>query len=240
MTLDTQKRAASLAAVAEVRAGMLIGLGTGSTAAYAIAAIGRLVGEGLAVRAVATSLATAALARAAGIEVLDFADLAPIDLGVDLCIDGVDEIDPACRALKGAGGALLREKIVATAATRMIAIADSSKLVDRLGGRPLVVEVLPFAVKWVRHRIADFRGVATLRVDAGGRLARTDQDNVLFDCDFGPIEDPARLARRLSSIPGVLGHGLFVSEIDAVYIGNATGVERRERVWAGDAKNRAS
>lgn len=236
MTLDTQKRAASLAAVAEVRAGMLIGLGTGSTAAYAIAAISGLVREGLAVRAVATSLATAALARAAGIEVLDFADLA----AVDLCIDGVDEIDPAGRALKGAGGALLREKIVATAATRMIAIADSSKLVDRLGGRPLVVEVLPFAVGWVRHRIAGLRGVATLRTDAGERPARTDQDNMLLDCDFGPIDDPAWLAGSLSSIPGVLGHGLFVSEINAVYVGDATGVECRERGLPRQAEDRAS
>jgi len=122
-SIDDRKRAAAEAAVTEIADGMILGLGTGSTAAHAIAALSVRVGAGLRVDTVATSLRTADAARAAGVRVLDFSDVAAIDL----CIDGVDEIDPALRAIKGAGGAMLREKIVASSAARMIAIADSSK-----------------------------------------------------------------------------------------------------------------
>ena len=220
--LDVQKRAAARAAVAEVQAHMVVGLGTGSTAAYAIAALGERVAEGLPVRAVATSDRTAA---AAGIDVLDLAAFASIDL----CIDGVDEIDPAFRAIKGAGGAMLREKIVASAATRMIAVADSTKPVRQLGRRPVPVEILPLAVGFVQRRLVDLGGSPTLRLGAAGQPWRTDQANLVLDCGFGLIDDPARLALLLSGIAGVLGHGLFVEEIDALYVGTATGVDRRDR-----------
>jgi ribose 5-phosphate isomerase A len=218
------KRAAAEGAVAEVEGGMLVGLGTGSTAAFAIQALARRVGEGLDVRAVATSLATAQAAAAAGIRVIDFADVA----SVDLCIDGVDEIDPGLRAIKGAGGAMLREKIVATAATRMIAIADESKAVAALGGRPVPVEFLPFARSFVERRLAELGGVPVLRI-AGTAPYRTDQGHPVFDATFAELGDPATLAAALSACPGVLAHGLFLTEIDTVYFGSATGVTRRDR-----------
>lgn len=222
---EAQKRAAAIAAVAEVEAGMLIGLGTGSTAAYAIAEVARRVREGLAVRAVSTSLRTAAMASSAGIEVVEFQN---ID-AVDIAIDGVDEIDPQFLAIKGGGGAMLREKIVASAACRMIAIADESKLVARLGVRALPVEVLPFASALVLRRVRELGCTPALR-RAGGQLFRTDQDNLVIDCSFQSIDDPEQLARRLSSIPGVLGHGLFLNEIDALYIGTQQGAQRRDRM----------
>ena len=222
---DAQKRTAAEAAAAEVASGMLIGLGTGSTAAFLIDALGRRVRAGLAVRAVATSRQTAERAAAAGIAVVDLDDLAAIDLA----IDGVDEIDPAFRAIKGAGGAMLREKIVAQAARRMIAIADASKAVARLGARPVPIEVLPLARAFVAARVAALGGRPALRTGAGGQPWRTEQDNLILDCEFGTIDDWAALAAGLDAIPGALGHGLFLTEIDTLYLGTASGVIRRQR-----------
>jgi ribose 5-phosphate isomerase A len=213
------KQRAAEAAIAEVTDDMLIGLGTGSTAAFAISGLGRRVREeGLRITTAGTSIATEAAARAVGIPFLPFDDLA----AVDLCIDGADEIDPQFRAIKGGGGAMLREKIVASAATRMICIVDASKPVARLA-RPLPIEVLPFAHAYVTGTIR------TLGADPVSRPKRSDQGNLLIDCDFGPIADPETLARTLDAVPGLLGHGLFLSEIDALYVGDETGVERRER-----------
>lgn len=219
MTGNIAKQRAAEAAIAEVTSGMLVGLGTGSTAAFVISGLGRRIAqEGLTIRAAGTSLATEAAARAAGIPFLAFDDLAT----VDLCIDGADEIDPLFRAIKGGGGAMLREKIVASAATRMICIVDASKPVGTLA-RPLPIEVLPFARAYVERVIRDLGG------DPVARPAPSDQGNLLVDCAFGPIADPEDLAARLDPIPGLLGHGLFLSEIDALYIGDETSVERRER-----------
>ncbi|MDB5701080.1 MAG: rpiA [Sphingomonadales bacterium] len=221
---DREKRAAAQAAVAEIEQGMVVGLGTGSTVAFAIEALAVRCRAGLNVRAVATSLRTEAIARRSGIEVLDFSMLA----AVDLCIDGVDEIDPAFRAIKGAGGAMVREKIVAQAAARMIAIADSSKAVDRLGAALLPAEVLPFAMGFVGSRIETLGGQPMLRRAVAG-IALTDQGNQILDCTFGFIDTPEMLASSLSQIPGVIGHGLFIDEIDAVYIGRGGDVEKRTR-----------
>lgn len=221
---EAQKQAAAAAAVAEVQSGMLIGLGTGTTASHAIAEIARRTGEGLRVCAVATSERTARDARFAGIDVIDFAD---ID-AVDLAIDGVDEIDPCLRAIKGGGGAMLREKIVANAARRMIAIADASKPVAALGARPIPLEVLPFACSLVRRRARELGCEPTLRLGAGVPF-RTDQGNFVVDCRILDLGDTAELAMRLSRIPGVLGHGLFLDEIDTLYVGTADGVQRRDR-----------
>jgi ribose 5-phosphate isomerase A len=216
---DRAKQKAAEAAIAEVTDGMLVGLGTGSTAAFAISGLGRRIAEeGLRITAAGTSLATERAARAAGIPFLAFNDIAT----VDLCIDGADEIDPLFRAIKGGGGAMLREKIVASAATRMICIVDADKLVETLA-RPLPIEVLPFAHAYVA------RAIRCLGGDPVVRPAPSDQGNLLIDCDFGPIADPDGLAHMLDAIPGLLGHGLFLSEIDALYIGGETGVERRER-----------
>ena len=213
------KRAAALAAVAEVEDGMLVGLGTGSTVAFAIEALGRRAREGLRIATVATSLATARAAEVAGLDVLVFERLDRVDLG----IDGADEIDGALRAIKGGGGAMLREKVVAAAAARMIAIVDASKQVVRLGARPLPVEVLPFAAGFVTRRIAELGGDVSPRL-AGNAVYLTDQGNEVLDCRFGAIHEPEVLASALSDLPGVLGHGLFLDEIDAVYVGRAEGV----------------
>lgn len=222
---DRLKRAAALAAVAEVRDGMTIGLGTGSTAAFAIVAIGERVANGLVIRAVATSDRTAAAAMATGIAVIDL----PASGMIDLCIDGVDEIDPALRAIKGAGGAMLREKVVAAAATRMIAIADATKRVDRLGARPVPIEALALARPLIERQVIALGGEPRLRITPAGDPVHTDQGNPILDCAFATIDDPAKLAAALAAIPGVLGHGLFVDEIDALYLGTEAGVARSER-----------
>lgn len=218
MSTDPDKRTAALAAVEEVRPGMLIGLGTGSTAAFAIAALGQRVRSGLAITTVATSRATEALAKAHGLRVLPFDDVQQ----VDLTIDGVDEIDPALRAIKGGGGAMLREKIVAAASTRMIAIADGTKPVARLGRGPVPVEILPFAAAFVLRRLRALGATPTLRA------TRSDQDNLLADARFDAIDDPETLAIQLDAIPGLLGHGLFLTEIDGLYVAN-NGVVRTDR-----------
>ena len=224
--IEAQKRAAAEAAVVEVRAGMLVGLGTGTTAAFAIAALGRRVAAGLAVRAVATSDATARAATAAGIAVIAMDDVAEIDLA----IDGIDEIDPQFAAIKGAGGAMLREKVIATAATRMIAIADASKAVAQIGARPVPVEVLAMARAFVARALADLGGTPLLRPARDGTGPWfTDQGNPILDCHFPAIPDPAALSAQIAQIPGVLGHGLFVREIDTLILGTATGVFTRQR-----------
>ncbi|MEH3106224.1 MAG: ribose-5-phosphate isomerase RpiA [Sphingomonas fennica] len=213
------KRAAAEAAVAEVADGMVVGLGTGSTAAFAIAAIGRRVRQGLRVTGVPTSLATAAAAQAAGIPLID----PPGE--IDLAIDGVDEIDPQCRAIKGGGGAMLREKVVAAAARRMIAIADTSKQVSRLGAHAVPIEVLPFAAIPVAAAIARLGGDGRWRM-RDGKPVTSDQGNPLLDAQFGPIADPAALAAALSAIPGLLGHGLFPTEIDLLVAAGPEGIVR--------------
>jgi len=227
MSQDADKKAAALAAADEVKTGMLVGLGTGSTAVFLIDELGRRLAEGLKFQAVATSIASERQARALGIPVLPFAEVAQIDLA----IDGADEIDPQLRAIKGAGGAMLREKCVAASAARMVVIADSSKKVARLGvTMPVPCEILPFAQAYVARALEDLGARAVLRIKDGTPY-RTDQDNLIFDCHFGLIADPAGLAASLSSIPGMLGHGLFVTEIDGFYCaenGSATFTERNK------------
>lgn len=227
MSQDTDKKAAALAAADEVQTGMLVGLGTGSTAAFLIDALGRRLADGLKFRAVATSIASERQASGLGIPVLPFSEVA----NIDLAIDGADEIDPELRAIKGAGGAMLREKCVAAAAARMVVIADSSKKVSQLGtSMPVPCETLPFAQAFVGRALADLGARVVLRTK-GGAPYRTDQDNLILDCHFGPIADPAGLAASLSSIPGMLGHGLFVTEIAGFYCakdGSATFTRRNE------------
>lgn len=225
--IDDDKRLAAEAAVAEVADGMLVGLGTGSTAAHAIRALGRRVRQGLAVETVATSEASAILARSLEIAVRDFAGVA----AVDLTIDGADEIDDRLFAIKGAGGAMLREKIVAAASRWMVVIADGSKRVARIGAAKLPVEVLPFAEAFATDRL---RGLGATVVLRQGYL--TDNGNLVTDCTFGAIEDPRRLADGIAAIPGVVGHGLFLDEVDAAYVardGVVTRMERRAEATPG-------
>jgi ribose 5-phosphate isomerase A len=217
------KHAAALAALDEVAAGMTVGLGTGSTAAHVIRLLGERVRAGLAIRAVATSLATEALAAECGIAVIDFADLARIDLA----IDGADEIDDRCRAIKGAGGAMLREKAVAEAATRMIVVADGSKRRSAIGTAPVPVEVLPFARALVIERLSAIATSVAIRPDY-----RTDGGNLVADCTFAAMRDPIPIAHGIERIPGALGHGLFLTEIDAAYLATDGVITRLERTAA--------
>jgi ribose 5-phosphate isomerase A len=225
MSQDDDKRRAAIAAADEVKDGMLVGLGTGSTAVFLIDELGRRFADGLRFRAVATSLGSEAQAKALGIEVLPFAEVAAIDLA----IDGTDEIDPQFRAIKGAGGAMLREKCVAASAARMIVIADGSKQVAQLGAVPVPCETLPFALAFVRAAVERLGARVVLR-PSGEEPYRTDQGNFVLDCHFGPIAAPAQLAAQLSSIPGMIGHGLFIDEVDAFYISDAGQLIVRERL----------
>ncbi|MGP7796380.1 ribose-5-phosphate isomerase RpiA [Sphingomonas sp. CLY1604] len=220
MTIEAEKAAAALAAVAEVQAGMLVGLGTGSTATQAIRALAARVGEGLAIRAVATSQASATLARDLGIPMLDFADVPR----VDLTIDGADEIDARLYAVKGAGGAMLREKVVAAASDRMVVIADASKRVAAIGAAAVPVEILPFARASL---LATLGEGAALRM-RGDTPYATDNGNWIADCRLD-LDNPAKTAAWLDAIPGVLGHGLFLAEVDAAYIATGEVVSRLER-----------
>ena len=225
MAADDDKRLAAEAAVAEVRDGMLVGLGTGTTAAYAVKALARRVAAGLKVETVATSEATAAAARAAGLVVRDFADIAALDLA----IDGADEIDPRLYAIKGAGGAMLREKTVAAASRRMVVIADGSKRVAAIGAARLPVEVLPFARASVVAALARLGAAVTVR---DGYV--TDNGNLIADCRFPAMPDPRALAAEIAAIPGALGHGLFLDEVDAAYIAADGVVTRLERGGPSD------
>lgn len=220
--LELEKAAAAARAVDEVRDDMLVGLGSGSTSAYVVRRLGECVAEGLRITATATSHATETLARSLHIPLRPFAELS----AVDVTIDGVDEIDPQLRAIKGGGGAHVREKIVAAASVRMIAVADSSKPVAVLGAKfPLPLEVLPFASAYVQ-RVLRERGLPlTQRVGRDGAPVVSDQGNWLFDMRTGPIESPETLAAELAEIPGVIGHGLFLTEIDLAIIARGEQVD---------------
>ncbi len=222
---DADKRAAAAAAVTEIEDGMLVGIGTGSTVAFAIRAIADRLPDLRRAIFFATSIATEQAARDEGIPIGRFA----LASRLDLTIDGADEIDPDFRVIKGGGGALLREKIVAEASDRMVVIADGSKRVERLGeGVPLPVEVLPFARSFVAGRLAALGAEPMVRMDTDGPW-RSDQGNIILDCHFSRIADPDALAVRLQAIPGVMGHGLFLHEVDAAYIADQGVVTKMER-----------
>jgi len=196
---------------------MRIGLGTGSTVEFFLGGLGKRIREGLAICGVPTSERTRLSAAAHGVPLRTLEDCPELDLTVD----GADEFDPQLRLIKGGGGALLREKIVAAASARMIVIADSSKMVERLGRFPLPVEVAPFGAAAVRRGVeaaaarARCRGETTLRMQSGHAFV-TDGGHHILDCAFGSIPDPDALALELSCVPGVLGHGLFIGMADAV------------------------
>ncbi|QBF26739.1 ribose-5-phosphate isomerase RpiA [Pseudomonas tructae] len=224
--LEAQKQRAALKAVEEVRDDMVVGLGSGSTAAYAVREIGRrMTEEGLKLTATATSSATGALAVSVGIPLRPMGDLGKLDL----VIDGADEIDAQFRAIKGGGGALFRERIAAAAASQMIVIVDSSKLVERLGRFALPVEVHPFALGVVEQRLARYGVPATLRLRADGTVFWTDQQAHIFDISFGKISNPDDLAKELQAVPGILAHGLFLTLIDKVVVGLDNKVDVLER-----------
>ena len=207
--------------------GMIVGLGTGSTAHFAIRRLGERVREGLRIHGIPTSEQSRIQAEREGIPLTDFARTPRIDL----TIDGADEIDPAFNLIKGGGGALLREKLVATASRREIIVADESKLKNRLGEFPLPVEVVPFGWQFVRLQVEALGCRASLRVREN-RAFVTDNGNHVLDCAFGVINDPADLERRIAAICGVVESGLFVGLAHHVVIGTADGAVE-ERVKPG-------
>jgi len=216
------KRAAALRAVAEVGDGMVVGLGSGSTATFALEGLAERVAGGLRVAGIPTSDATAALARRLGIPLASF----DRHRRVDLTIDGADQVERGTlHLIKGRGGALLREKIVAAASARMIVAIDDSKLVDRLGGRTaLPVEIAPFGWQTTVDRLAEL-GCAPLLRMAGGQPFTTDGGNYIADCAFPEILDPAALEARLSSVVGVVETGLFLGMASTIVVGRPAGVE---------------
>ncbi|MBL8587178.1 MAG: ribose-5-phosphate isomerase RpiA [Methylobacteriaceae bacterium] len=226
-TPDDMKRRAAARAMAFVRPGMRLGLGTGSTARHFVDLLGAAVRDGLDVVGVPTSEATRAQAEALRIPLTDL-DATP---ELDLTIDGADEFDAALRLIKGGGGALLREKIVAAASARMVVIADSSKRVERLGRFPLPVEVAPFGLESTRRavaaaaRAAGCAGAITLRRRADGAVFATDGGHYILDCAFGVIPDPEALAAALDPLPGVMGHGLFLGLASVVICAGGEDVE---------------
>jgi ribose 5-phosphate isomerase A len=214
--VESHKRAAAERALELVRPGMIVGMGTGSTARYFIDGLGRLVREGLTVKAIVTSVESRGLAEAAGVPITD-----RIDGGLDLAVDGADEIDPAVNCIKGRGGALLREKIVAYASRRFVLVADESKLVGRLGRGSVPVEILPFLWEATSRSIESLGGRPELR-RAAGEPYRTDNGNLILDVSFGAVD--AGLGLALHGIPGVIEHGLFFGMAKAAIIGSATGI----------------
>lgn len=223
-SLEPYKRDAALAAVAaEVRDGMLVGLGTGSTAAYVVREIGRRIREdGWRIQGVPTSERTAALAREAGIP------LVALDAAPDVVLDGADQVDPLLALIKGGGGAHAREKIVATAARRAAIVADYTKAVPQLTG-PVPLEVLPFAVPWMLRALPERVPRAEVRLRThGGRPVTTDNGNPVIELVCGGIDDPASLGATLDALPGIIEHGLFVGIVDVVYFAGPDGIKITE------------
>jgi ribose 5-phosphate isomerase A len=227
---DELRRRAAEAALGDVTGGMKLGLGTGRTAEHFVRLLGEKVRGGFSVTCVATSERTASLAASCGIAVATL-DTEPV---LDLAVDGADEMDAELRLIKGGGGALLREKIVAYAAKRFLVIVDEAKFVERLGAFPLPVEVVPFgltatvkAIETTLGRLG-LSGRIALR-EAAGQPFVTDNGNRIVDLHLGAIPDPASLARGLETIPGVVEHGLFIGLATAAIIAGAGGIKRLSR-----------
>ena len=227
--IEEAKKRAALEAVKHVKDGFIVGLGSGSTAAYAIDALGeRIKRESMSILGIPTSYQAFLLAIKHGITVTTLEEY-PV---IDVTIDGADQIDAKLNLIKGMGGALTREKIVASASKQNIIIADESKKVKVLGenDHPVPIEVLPFAISLVKRRIEEIGGKPILR-EGKGKVGPviTDNGNVIIDASFGPIEKPAALEKRLKMITGVVETGLFVGLADIAYIGTRSAVEKIER-----------
>jgi ribose 5-phosphate isomerase A len=221
MANEAEKEAAGRAGAKLVRDGDVVGLGTGSTAYFAVVALGERVKAGLKIVGIPTSVQTADLARGVGIQ-LTTLDEHP---EIDITIDGADELDPKLNLIKGGGGALTREKVIASASKKMVVVADSSKVVSVLGKFPLPVEVIAFARAVVERKIAALGASPKLRTKADGSPYITDNGNQILDCSFGKIADPPALALALSNIPGIVEHGLFIGLAKMALVGRGNGVE---------------
>jgi ribose 5-phosphate isomerase A len=226
MSGEAFKKAAADAALAHVKDGMKLGLGTGSTAKYFVDGVGQLVAQGMSLTCVPTSEATRAQAETLEITLSTLDALGSLDLTVD----GADELDDGLRLIKGGGGALLREKIVASASAEMIVIADVSKHVATLGAFPLPIEVIEFGARTTVQTISDvcselgLSGEINLR-ETDGKPFVTDSGNQVYDCHIGKIPDPEKLATALNAVCGVVEHGLFIGLATRAYIGTGDGVQ---------------
>lgn len=205
--LTHEKKAAARASIRCIESGMVVGLGSGSTSSEFIQLLGERVQAGsLQIRGIPTSAGSQQLAASLGIPLVTFQDVSQIDVSVD----GADEIDPHLRLIKGHGGALLHEKIIATATRRFVVIADHTKLVNVLGVMALPVEVISFAEPLLIRRISALGANVALRIEPDGKTFVTDEGNHILNCEFGEIRDPEKLGAELDHIPGIVEHGLFV------------------------------
>jgi len=227
MDRDALKRQAATAAAGMVLPGMLVGLGTGSTASHAIRTLGERFRDGLRFTGVPTSEASARLARSFGIPLIE----SPTDARIDLTIDGADEIGEADLSLiKGMGGALLREKIVAVMSKQLVIIADETKLAPRLSGRvPIPVEIVTFGWESTRARLGALGCRTVLKRDTLGEPMRTDGGNLIVHCQFDPVPEPDAIERELSMVVGVVETGLFLGLATTALIASETGVRRIDR-----------
>lgn len=224
------KREAALRALALVRSGMVLGLGTGSTAKWVVAELGAKLASGhlTDIVAVPTSKQTEAQAADLGIRLTEL----PAE-GVDLCIDGMDEVAPGLDAIKGLGGALTREKIVAVSATRFVLIGDDSKYVKQLGEKaPVPVEVVPFGSQRTVRALSYLGATPAQRMN-GNQPFVTDNGNLIFDCRFEPGFDTATVALAMAETPGVVEHGMFLGVADVAFVASSEGVVELSRDWRG-------
>jgi ribose 5-phosphate isomerase A len=212
MANDQEKEAAARASLQFVKDGQVVGLGTGSTAAYFIKLLGEKVKNGMRVRGIPTSDRSRELAESLGIPLTTLDECQEIAVTVD----GADEVDPQLRLIKGGGGAMLREKIVASATKQLVIVADATKQVPVLGKFPLPVEVIQFAQALVAKRITALGAQVSVRMNSDGTPYVTDERNHILDCRFGQIADADRLAVQLSEMPGVVEHGLFIGMASVV------------------------
>jgi ribose 5-phosphate isomerase A len=225
MTQDEAKALVGKRAAEMVADGMAVGLGTGSTSVMFIKALGERVQAGLKIRCVASSESSAELGRSLGMEVVTLTELPELDL----YIDGADEVAPGLALIKGGGAALLREKIVASAAKKFVCVVDQSKIVEKLGKFPLPVEIIKMALPLVERRLQDLELNPTLRMkkDGSGPLL-TDEQNYILDCACGVIEEPEETAAEIRNIVGVVEHGLFLGMASVVLIAGDGGLTEME------------
>jgi len=222
LSTDVEKENAARAAVDLIEDGMIVGLGSGSTSLIFVRLLGEKVKNGLKIKGVSTSDETEMVAREVGIELVSLNE----EVHPDLDVDGADEVDSNLNMIKGGGGKLLREKIVAFAAKEVIIMVDSTKLVEKLGKFTVPVEIIPFSQPIVEIAIEDIGGKPVLRKAKDGSTYITDEKNYILDCDFGLIDDAETLARNLSNTPGIVEHGLFINLADLVIVGEKDGVRQ--------------